>query len=123
MKRRFGARDRACSPRMEGSTASWRAWCEASNYPRLKLVRKTKGMSITVPQINDLMQQALSELEARKPEWDLTAEKQSLDTTNHVLRVLAQENAAEAAREACYRLLDAQHEDGGWGEFSNDEKS
>jgi squalene cyclase len=37
--------------------------------------------------------------------------------------VLAQENAGEQAREACRRMLQCQHEDGGWGEFSNDAKS
>src|SRR4051812_18407952 len=80
-------------------------------------------MSISIAQIDDLMQGALSVLDARRAEWDLTPEKQSLDVTNHVLRVLAQENAAEMAREACRRLLKYQHEDGGWGEFSNDANS
>jgi hypothetical protein len=78
---------------------------------------------VTAAHIDDLMQEGLAVLEARRPEWDFTEAKQSLDTTNHVLRVLAQENAAEMAREACSRMLDHQHADGGWGEFSNDEKS
>jgi squalene cyclase len=69
------------------------------------------------------MREGLAVLEARKPEWDFTEERQSLDLTNHVFRVLAQENAAEMARPACYRMLEYQHADGGWGEFSNDEKS
>lgn len=80
-------------------------------------------MSISIAQIDDLMQDALSVLDGRRAEWDLTPEKQSLDLTNHVLRVLAQEDAAEMAQEACGRLLTYQHEDGGWGEFSNDAKS
>jgi squalene cyclase len=80
-------------------------------------------VAITAAHIDDLMHEALAVLDARRPEWDLTAQKQSLDTANHVLRVLAQENAAEAARGACGRLLECQHEDGGWGEFSNDVKS
>lgn len=80
-------------------------------------------MPITVGQIDDLMQEGLDVLEQRRPEWDLAADRLSLDTTNHVLRVLAQEKAAERAREACERLVRLQHEDGGWGEFSNDEKS
>jgi squalene cyclase len=78
---------------------------------------------MTVAQIDELMQEGLAVLDARRAEWDLTPQKQSLDTTNHVLRVLAQEGAADMAREACARLIAAQHEDGGWGEFSNDEKS
>lgn len=80
-------------------------------------------MTITLGRINDLMHEALSVLQARKAEWDFTSERQSLDTTNHVLRVLAQEGAAETAREACRRMLGYQHEGGGWGEFSNDAKS
>lgn len=80
-------------------------------------------MPITVEQINDLMQEGLAVLDQLRPEWDLTAEKQSLDTTNHVLRVLAQEKAAEQSREAVKRLIAHQHEDGGWGEFSNDAQS
>ncbi len=80
-------------------------------------------MPITVGQIDDLMHEGLAVLEQRRPEWDLAADRLSLDTTNHVLRVLAQEKAAEMARDACERLVRIQHEDGGWGEFSNDEKS
>ncbi|HEU4753838.1 MAG TPA: prenyltransferase/squalene oxidase repeat-containing protein [Armatimonadota bacterium] len=80
-------------------------------------------MALTVAQIDALMQEGLAVLDARRADWDLTRAKQSLDTTNHVLRVLAQENAADMAREACARLLACQHEDGGWGEFSNDAKS
>jgi hypothetical protein len=80
-------------------------------------------MAITTGQIDDLMQEALAVLDARRAEWDFTSAKQSHDLTNHVLRVLAQENAAEMAREACSRMLEHQHADGGWGEFSNDEAS
>jgi hypothetical protein len=80
-------------------------------------------MPITTGQIDDLMQEALAVLEARRAEWDFTSERQSLDTTNHVLRVLAQENAAAQACDACHRMLGCQHQDGGWGEFSNDAKS
>lgn len=80
-------------------------------------------MSITVGQIDDLMAEGLAVLDARGPEWDLTPERQSLDTVNHVLRVLAQEGAAEMARAACGRLIALQHADGGWGEFSNDAAS
>jgi squalene cyclase len=78
---------------------------------------------LTTAHIDDLMHEALAVLDARRCEWDLSATRQSLDTTNHVLRVLAQENAAPMALEACHRLLGAQHLDGGWGEFSSDEKS
>jgi squalene cyclase len=69
------------------------------------------------------MQEGLAVLDSRRADWDLTSTKQSLDTTNHVLRVYAQENTAEPTRECLHRLLAAQHEDGGWGEFSNDTKS
>ena len=37
--------------------------------------------------------------------------------------MLAQEGKADLAREACERLLACQHADGGWGEFSSDDKS
>lgn len=84
---------------------------------------KEHALPITIAQIDDLMQEALSVLDARRAEWDLSPAPQSLDVTNHALRVLAQENAAEVAREACGRMLKFQHEDGGWGEFSSDEKS
>jgi len=80
-------------------------------------------VSVTTAEIDDLIQEALTVLQTRAPEWDLTAERQSLDTTNHVLRVLAQESASELARDACLRLVRCQHADGGWGEFSSDEKS
>lgn len=80
-------------------------------------------MTITAAFIDDLMQEGLDVLDARRAEWDFTAERQSLDLTNHVLRVLAQERAAEMAWDACRRMLKHQHEDGGWGEFSNDVKS
>jgi len=80
-------------------------------------------VAVSVEQIDELMREAVGVLQARRGEWDFTVEKQSLDLTNHVLRVLAQENAAELAHEACRRMLRSQHEDGGWGEFSNDAKS
>jgi len=80
-------------------------------------------VAITEAQIDDLMQTGLEVLESKRSEWDFASEKQSLDTTNHVYRVLAQEKAAEMARESCHRLLGYQHEDGGWGEFSNDANS
>ena len=80
-------------------------------------------MSVTVAQIDELMREGLTVLEARKSEWDFTEARQSLDLTNHVFRVLAQENAAETARSACHWMLEYQHQDGGWGEFSSDEKS
>lgn len=80
-------------------------------------------MPITIGRIDDLMQEGLAVLRERQADWDFTSERQSLDTTNHVFRVLAQENAAEMARQACGRMLDSQHADGGWGEFSNDPKS
>lgn len=78
---------------------------------------------ITTAHIDDLMHDGLQVLEARRGEWDFTVERQSLDLTNHVLRVLAQEGAAEMARETCSRMTACQHADGGWGEFSSDEKS
>jgi hypothetical protein len=80
-------------------------------------------MLVTIEQIDALMRDALTVLADRRPEWEFQVEKQSLDTTNHVLRVLAQENAAELARTGCLRMLDYQHADGGWGEFSNDANS
>ncbi len=80
-------------------------------------------MNLSEDRINSMLQEGLSVLRARGPEWDLTVEKTSLDTTNHVLRVLAQEGAAEDARACCERLIRLQHEDGGWGEFSNDAHS
>jgi len=80
-------------------------------------------MSVTIEQIDALMREGVAVLDARRNEWEFQVEKQSLDTTNHVLRVLAQEGAAELARTGCLRMLDYQHPDGGWGEFSNDAKS
>jgi squalene cyclase len=80
-------------------------------------------MPVPTGQIDDLMQEALAVLESRRAKWDFTAGRHSLDTTNHVLRVLAQENAADQAREACRRKLSCQRQDGGWGEFSSDAKS
>ncbi|MBM3458525.1 MAG: terpene cyclase/mutase family protein [Armatimonadetes bacterium] len=80
-------------------------------------------MSLTGERIDELMRAGLAVLRRRSAEWDLTAPSLSLDVTNHVLRVLAQEQAAEEARAACHRLIEIQHADGGWGEFSHDEQS
>ncbi len=80
-------------------------------------------MSLTREQIDALMQDGLAVLSAGAAEWDLTAGRLSLDVTNHVLRVYAQEGAAADVRETCLRLVGLQHADGGWGEFSTDETS
>lgn len=78
---------------------------------------------ITTGHIDDVMHEAIRVLESRRDEWSFAVQRQSLDLTNHVLRVLAQEGAAEMARETCGRMIACQHADGGWGEFSSDEKN
>lgn len=73
-------------------------------------------------EIKQIMQEEINRLNDSS-KWEPEGRKKSFDIINHVLRVLTQSGEVSKFKPQIYKLLEMQHEDGGFGEYATDTKS
>jgi hypothetical protein len=83
----------------------------------------------SIPDINGsaldaLLERAEASLEQRSADWNMLGpDDVDMETFNHVVRVWIQSGIAARHLQPLRRLVEAQHQDGGWGDTRDDRRS